>query len=92
LLTAPGADHGRASGFSPLVSAPSPAALFVFLGLAARFAAFRCGISALLEERLVFACERKYLPAVATGELQISSHGESSFPLYVIFPYFRNFR
>ena len=42
---------------------------------------------AFLEERLVLARKGELLPAVATGELQIASHGESSFPLPVIIPY-----
>jgi hypothetical protein len=85
LLAAPGAHHCSSSGFGPLVSAAAPAsALFVFLCLTAGFAALGCGIPALLEERLVFARKGEFLTAVATGELQIASHGESSFPLYAI--------
>jgi hypothetical protein len=85
LLPAPGADHCCSSGLRPLVSAATAAtALFVLLCLAAGFAALGCGIPALLEERLVFARKGEFLTAVATGELQIASHGESSFPLYAI--------
>ena len=86
LLPAPGAGDRGPSGFRPLVSAASPAPLFALPRRAAGLAALRGRIPALLEERLVFARECKLSPAVATGELQISSHGESSFPLYVIFP------
>ena len=85
LLSAPGADHRCSSGLGPLVSSSTaPSALFVFLRLTAGFAALGCGIPALLEERLVFARKVEFLTAVATGELQIASHGESSFPLYAI--------
>jgi hypothetical protein len=66
--------------------------LFVLLCLTAWFAALGRRIPALLEERLVFGRKCEYLPAVTTGELLIASHGESSFPLYVIILYFRGFR
>src|ERR1700744_4249101 len=86
LLTAAGADDSGASGLGPRISAPTTVAaattgvsssaprLLVLLSLAARFAALRRGIAAFLEERLVFARKGKFLSAVATGELQISSH------------------
>jgi hypothetical protein len=66
--------------------------LFVLLCLTARFAALGRRVTALLEERLVLARKGEFLPTVATGELQIASHGESSFPLYVIILYFQGFR
>ena len=88
LLAAAGTNHRRPSRFSPLVSAsPAAACLLVLFCLPARFAALRRCVAALLEERLIFACECEFLTAVATGELQISSHGFSSFPLYVRFPH-----
>jgi hypothetical protein len=93
LLSATGAHDRRPARLGPLVSATAPAAaLFVLLRLTAWFAALGRRISALLEERLVFGRKREYLPAVTTGELLIASHGESSFPLYVIILYFRGFR
>jgi hypothetical protein len=89
LLSAARTDDCRSSCFAPLVSASAPASacLLILLCLAARFAALGCRVAAFLEERLVFTCECKFLSAVATGQLQISSHGESSFPLYVRIPH-----
>jgi hypothetical protein len=93
LLAASGTNHRCASRLSSLVSAaPATAPLLVLLCLTARFAALGRGVPALLEERLVFARKGEFLPAVATSELLIASHGESSFPLYVIILYFRGFR
>jgi hypothetical protein len=92
LLSASGADYRRPARLGPLVSATPAAALFVLLCLTARFAALGRRIPALLEERLVFGRKCEYLPAVTTGELLIASHGESSFPLYVIILYFQGFR
>lgn len=92
LLPATGTDDRCSRWLAPRVSTTtavsSPSArLLVLLGLTARFAALGRRVAALLEERLIFASKRKFLSAVATGELQISSHGESSLPLYVIFLY-----
>jgi hypothetical protein len=93
LLAASGTNHCCASRLSSLVSAAAATApLLVLLRLTARFAALGRGVPALLEERLVFARKGEFLPAVATSELLIASHGESSFPLYVIILYFRGFR
>jgi hypothetical protein len=93
LLATAGTNHCRSSRFSPLVSAsPAAACLLVLLCLPARFAALRRCVAALLEERLIFACEGEFLSAVATGELQISSHGYSSLTLYVKIPHFADCR
>jgi hypothetical protein len=48
--------------------------LFVFLGLAARFAAFRRRITALPEKLLILRRKREGLPAIAAHELLIFSH------------------
>jgi hypothetical protein len=49
------------------------------LGLSARLAALRRRISPFLEERLVSSSKCEFPSAVATGKLQISSHGISPF-------------
>jgi hypothetical protein len=71
LLSAAGANDGCAARFCALVASASasPTCLLVLLRLAARFAALGRRVSALLEERLIFASKRKFLSAVATGEL-----------------------
>jgi TRAP-type C4-dicarboxylate transport system permease large subunit len=48
--------------------------LFVFLGLAASFAALGRRITTLAEEFLIFGRKREGLPAVTADELLIFSH------------------
>jgi hypothetical protein len=48
--------------------------LFILFYLTARLAALWHRIATHLEEFLIFACKRKFLPAVGTGHLQISGH------------------
>jgi hypothetical protein len=48
--------------------------LFILLRLAAGFAPFWSGISALLKERLIIRCKGEFLSAVTARKLQISSH------------------
>jgi hypothetical protein len=55
-------------------SAATTSGLIGLLGLSAGLAALRRRISTFLEERLVSSSKCKFPPAVATGELQISSH------------------
>jgi hypothetical protein len=88
LLAAAGADNGRSRGGSRGVTAsasaitasttagvaPATSGLVGFLGLSARLAALRRRISPFLEERLVSSSKSKFPSAVATGQLQISSH------------------
>jgi hypothetical protein len=80
LLSAPGADHGRALRCAAVVSA---ARLFVFLGLAARFTPLGRRISAFPEELLILSRKREGLPAIATHELLIFSHISLSMMLQV---------
>lgn len=68
LLAASGTGHCCASRFTPGVSSATSAAssLLIFLRLAARFAPLRSRIATFLEECLIFAGKREFLPAVAT--------------------------
>jgi hypothetical protein len=61
------------------ITAATTAGLVGLLGLSARLAALRRRISPFLEERLVSSSKCKFPSAVATGKLQISSHGISPF-------------
>jgi hypothetical protein len=89
LLAAAGTDHCRSSCLRSLVSSATAAARLGFLCLTTGLAALGRGIAAFLEERLIFARKGEFLTTVATGELQIASHGESSsLPLYDIILYF----
>lgn len=74
LLSASGTRHRRGLGFTPAVSSSSAATLFILLCLAARLAALRSRISAFSEEVLILGCKRKFLSAVAAGELHIFRH------------------
>jgi hypothetical protein len=73
LLATTGADDGGTAGFAALVAATA-ATLVALSGLTTGFAAFRRGIAAFLEERLIFAGKGEFPTAVATGKLQISRH------------------
>jgi hypothetical protein len=53
--------------------------LLILFRLAARLAAFRSRIAAFLEERLILACKREVLPAVAAGHLLIRCHKTLSY-------------
>jgi hypothetical protein len=55
--------------------AAASAGLVGLLGLSARLAALRRRISSFLKERLVSSSKCEFPSAVATGKLQISSHG-----------------
>jgi hypothetical protein len=57
--------------------------LFVLLGLAARFAAFRRRITTFAEELLILSRKREGLPAIAAHELLIFSHKSLSSVLQV---------
>jgi hypothetical protein len=57
--------------------------LFVFLGLAARFAALGRRIAPFAEELLILARKREGLPAIAAHELLIFSHISLSYLLQV---------
>jgi hypothetical protein len=71
LLAASGTGDRCALRFTP-VSSASASGLLVLFRLAARLAAFRSRIAPFLEERLILACKRKILSAVAAGHLLIS--------------------
>ena len=92
LLAASGTNYGRSSGCARGVTAASASVtasataavaatsgLVGLLGLSARLAALRRRISPFRKERLVSSSKCKFPPAVATGELQISSHCVSPF-------------
>jgi hypothetical protein len=93
LLAASGADYCRSCGCAGAIAtaasavaasaatakASSATGLVGLLGLSARLAALRRRISPFLEERLVSSSKCKFPSAVATGKLQISSHGVSPF-------------
>jgi hypothetical protein len=64
---------------SPATAITAATGLVGLLGLSARLAALRRRISPFLEERLVSSSKCKFPSAVATGKLQISSHGVSPF-------------
>jgi hypothetical protein len=53
--------------------------LFLFLGLAAWFAALRGRVTMLPEKILIVASKRECLPAIAAHELLIFSHISLSF-------------
>jgi hypothetical protein len=74
LLSAGGTlDRGalRVAAVATTASAPT---LLVLFRLTARFAALGNRVAPFLEERLVFAGKREFLPTVATGQLHISTH------------------
>jgi hypothetical protein len=90
LLSASGADNRRSRGCAGAITASASAVaasaakaattgLIGLLGLSARLAALRRRISPFLEERLVSSSKCEFPSAVATGKLQISSHGISPF-------------
>jgi hypothetical protein len=64
---------------SAAAKAAASAGLVSLLGLSARLAALRRRISPFLKERLVSSSKCEFPSAVATGKLQISSHGGSPF-------------
>ena len=75
LLSAPGAGHRCTRRRTALISTATAAArLFRFPGLTACFTALRRRITTFTEELLILARKREYLPAIAAGELLISSH------------------
>jgi hypothetical protein len=57
--------------------------LFLFLGLAARFAALGRRITTFAEELLILSRKREGLPAIAAHELLIFSHISLSYLLQV---------
>ena len=72
LLPALGTSDRRSLRFASGILAGS--GLFILLCLTARLAALGHRKATHFEEFLIFACKRKFLPAVGTGELQILSH------------------